>query len=120
MASISQVMKCVRYFLIKIKFIYLPFLIDPHPLPPLRRCQVEGPVSHHHRHIPPHWPEEAPDRVEGPGQPGAEPVALLEHDHEQVHSLQVGQEPGQLLQVVPAGVEARRVYDRDPGAVPES
>ena len=73
-------------------------------------------MRHRHGHISPHWPQEAPDGVEGPGQPRTEPVALLEHDDEQVHGLEVGQEPGQLLQVLPAGVEAGRVDHRDPRA----
>ena len=77
-------------------------------------------MGHHHSHIGPHWPKQPPDGVEGPGQPGAESVPVLEHDHEELHCLDVSQEPGQQLQVVPAGIEAGCVYDRDPGAVLEA
>ena len=67
--------------------------------------------------VSPDWSHELPDGVERSGQLAAEPVPVLEHDDEHVYFLQVGEEPDKVLQVVKAGVEARRVDDSEGGCL---
>ena len=90
-----------------------PLLVDPQVLPPEFGRAVEGPVRDDHHGVPPDGTQELPDRVEGPRQLIAEPVTMLEHDYEEVDLLEVREEPDEVLEVPEAGVEARRVDDRD-------
>ena len=67
--------------------------------------------------VPPDGAQELSNRVERPAQLTAEPVAVLEHDDKEVYLLEIREEPDKVLQVVKAGVEARRVDDSDGGCL---
>ena len=92
-------------------------LAEPQVPPPESGGGLIRPVRDDHHSVPPDGPQQSPHRVEGPGQLSAEPVPLLEDDDEDADLLQVGEEPDQVLQVVKAGVEARRVDDSDGGCL---